>query len=332
MGYEVLDSGGESTSRPDAGAPADVVVLDLDSLPEPEPTPAPWLRRRLAAAPEAATAPVTLRRTAAVVAASLALGAVGGGVLVSRHDRAQQRGAERAALVVQVSTTNVSSTNGGASSTIAHITTQLTNHGPLPVQVLTGTSATGVNVDVLGASPQVAAGGQKLVMVLIPVDCGSQSPDPKVALPVRTADQRRHDVQVDLTQPGSSLRDSVCNGPNNPVGAQLTGPIARPVLRITNSGAEQMRFTISSNLGVGNSQADIVVRTVPTVPVVVRAGSTLDLGLSVTARRCPPDLASWANGSYLSVDGLSPNGTSNPAAGVDLGSLVGAAVARACAR
>ena len=125
-----------------------------------------------------------------------------------------------------------------------------------------------------------------------------------------------------------SLRGYFCSGHAQDSQAALIGSIARPLLRLRNDSDVDLEFTRS-----GIIDPLITVSTRPDMPIRVRARTSRDLHLVVKARRCPSDISLLSSGSYLNIDSAGADTDSIPAsAGVDISALVGAAVAKACAK
>jgi len=334
MGYEVLDSRGEATNRPGDASPAAVDVMDLGALPHPvdEPPPSVWpvVRQRLTVAVVSVIkAPTTAKRVALLVVAALAIGAVVSGVVVRRHEEDQQRQAQNAVLSVGAIVSNFSPTNSGAVTTAA-VTADLTNYGPVPVRVVTtpGDPKAGRSVQMLSSSPDVAPGSTARVSLGVPVDCQGQGGDPTFTVPVLTGDQRRHEVPVELNLGEMSVRSAICNDGNGDVQASVVGSIARPLLRLKNDSAGTKVFVVRDGQGpVARDGPLVTITTLPATPVDVPSGQSMDLRLLVTLRECPRDLSAITTGVYLTIDASSNDGSLTSGMGVDIGALVGAAVA-----
>ena len=357
MGYEVLDSSGRATDGPAGARPPHLDVLDLDlgldaGIAPRDDQPEPWgpqARRWLAAAAATggravvagvravAAAPLTVRRTLAVVTSSLLVGGLVGAAVMHRHDDGAGRRAQRAVLAVDASGTDVNVSTGP--DTVAIINTvRVTNHGPLPVRVVTGTSRTGLVVAATGTTDvAVPAGARGTVTATFVVDCQAATLVPVPVLQVRTADGRRHDVPLEIgVFGGTPVREAVCEGSQGRgVDASLSGSVQRPVLRLTNPGAHDQRVTLPSVL---MSDADgrplVTATTVPAGPLVVPGRGLRDVRLTVRVARCPREVAALTGIGYLSLD-VAPTDGGAPTTGgqgVDLGPLVGVALARACSR
>lgn len=339
MGYEVLDSRGEATSRPDDAAPAAVDVEDLGALPHPvdEPLPAPWpvVRQRLTAAViSVIKAPMSAKRVVVLVVAALAIGAVVSGVVVRRHEEDQQRQAQNAVLSVNTDFNDFLPANDGANTT-ATVIADLKNYGPGPVRVVTTPDGQqdGVRVQLFSSPPEVAPGGTARVSLSVPVDCDGPGADPTITVPLLTGDQRRHEVPVELN--GMSLLGSYCNsGHGQDIQAAVVGSIWRPLLRLTNDSDRTKVFVVRNDQEpVATVPGPLVtITTLPAGPVDVPAGRSVDLRLQVSARECPRELSAIASFSSITVAEINRDGSSSSAMGVDVGALVGAAVARACAK
>ena len=99
------------------------------------------------------------------------------------------------------------------------------------------------------------------------------------------------------------------------------------MLLLTNDSNVDLQFTLSGAIGPAEFNGPIItVSTLPAMPVRVRAGTSLDVQLLVRARRCLGDISVVSGSSYLNVD------SSASSTNVDIAALVGAAVARACAK
>jgi len=137
-------------------------------------------------------------------------------------------------------------------------------------------------------------------------------------------------VTVELN--GLSLRGYHCNGIQD-LSATLIGSITRPLLRLTNNSDTTRGFVLKSDQGPDLTVLGplISITTLPETPVDVPAGRSVDLRLLVTARDCPRDLSAFS-GMYLTVQQTGRTDFANSAVGVDVAALVGAAVAKACAK
>ena len=335
MGYEVLDSAGGDKAQPDGGAPTPVEILelaDLDPLSATEAPPQFWAgarRRAVAAGCALAHAPLTARRTAAVVAASLLVGGVGMGLLVHDRDRDAAQRAARAVLAVVATGTDV---NIGGNDTRSSVTVsaQVVNLGPQPVEVVTGRSAAGVTVGVVrAASRQIAPrGGHVSVTAAFTIDCATTSPVRQPVLSVTTRDRRRHDVGIGGAVLGTSVRESVCSSSISGLQATLQGSLTHPVLRLLSTGPNDVRVIVTSQVG---DTSLVSVSTAPRSPVVLHSGAPRDLPVLVTVHRCPVDVSQLSSGMYLQVQSAdaAPGG---PSTGVDASTLVALVIARACHR
>ncbi len=343
MGYEVLDSAGRATDLPDDARPPHVDVLDLDpdlddgALPADEqPALAPQVRRWLTeAGPLLAAASSTARRTLRVVSGSLVVGAVLSGLAIHANDESTARRAQRSVLAVDAAGTDLNVDVGPDTATIA-TTARVTNHGPAPIRVVTGTSRTGLVVTSIGtAATTVPAGARGTVKATLVVDCGAATLVPMPILQVRTADGRSHDVPLELGAFGSTpLREAVCGGSQGPnVDASLTGSLDRPVLQLTNRTAKDQTVTVNRVLtSDGDGRPLVTVSTVPAGPLVVRANGHRDVRIVLRVARCLRDVTAVNGVGYLPLD-VTPTGGGPPlSSGVDAGPLVGVALARACSR
>ena len=338
MGYEVLDSRGLATSRPDDESPTAVDVVDLGASPhpidEPPPSPRPVVRQRLTAAVTSAIkAPMTARRVAVLSVAALAIGAVVSGVVVRRHEEDQQRLAQNAALSVTAVLHDFLPGDFGANP-IATVIADLKNYGPVPVRLVTtpDDQQDGVHVRLVSTPPEVAPGSTARVSLSVPIDCDGKGTDPTFTVALRTGDQRRHEVPVELN--GVSVRSVYCDrGHSQDMQAAVVGSISRPLLRLTNDSDRTRVFLVKADeQPVGTVLGPLIrITTLPAGPVDVPPGRSVEVRLQVSARECPRDLSTLAAFSSLLIDEVS-GGTSSTGMGVDIGALVGAAVARACAK
>ena len=316
--------------------------MDLGALPHPvdEPLPAPWpvVRQRLTAAViSVIKAPMSAKRVVVLVVAALAIGAVGSGVVVRRHEEDQQRHAQNAVLSVNTDFNDFLPANDGANTT-ATVIADLKNYGPAPVRVVTTPDGQqdGVRVQLFSSPPEVAPGGTARVSLSVPVDCDGPGADPTITVPLLTGDQRRHEVPVELN--GMSLLGFYCNsghsGHGQDIQAAVVGSIWRPLLRLTNDSDRTKVFVVRDDQEpVATVPGPLVtITTLPAGPVDVPAGRSVDLRLQVSARECPRELSAIASFSSITVAEINRDGSSSSAMGVDVGALVGAAVARACAK
>jgi hypothetical protein len=236
MGYEVLGSGRDDDGGPGVPRPPVTGVVDLG---EPDPTqtspghgpasaddgcaddgsaddgsaddgsadhggePADSALRGWARSPRS-------RLVLTAVAAAALGGVLAGGWAEVDRRRDAERVLYAAAQVSGLSTDPVP----GGSRTV--VTTLVSNYGPEPVTVVSGPSAGGRVVRMLsGTSPVVAPGGQVALDLQVTFSCRSDVPRPVDAVPVRTADGRRHDVRLTSPYGPVALRDSACARPGS---------------------------------------------------------------------------------------------------------------------
>ena len=341
MGYEVLDSSGRATDLPVDARPPRVDVLDLDLEPGVTPADEPpalaqqvrhWLTE---AGPLLTAASSTGRRTLRVVAGSLLVGAVLSGVAIHANDDRTARLAQRSVVAVDVSGTDLTISNGTDSATIV-TTARVTNYGPAPIQVVTGTSRTGLVVAASGnAATTVPAGARGTISTTLVVDCAAATLVPVPILQVRTSDGLRHEVPLELGAFGSTpLREAVCGGSQRQdVDVSVTGSLDRPVLRLTNRSAEDQTVTVNRVLSsdVGGRPL-VTASTVPAGPLVVPANGHRDVRVVVRIARCLRDVTALTGVGYLAFDVTPTAGGPLVSSGADASPLVGEALARACSR
>ncbi len=345
MGYEVLDSAGRATDLPDDARPQRVDVLDLDFATQEGatdadavPALAPQVRRWLTeAGPLLAAASSTGRRTLRVVTGSLVVGAVLSGLAIHANDERTARRAQRSVLAVDASGVDINVDASSPDKVSIGTTARVTNHGPAPILVLTGTTPAGLIVAANGTSTTtVPGGGRGLVKATLVVDCHATAPVPVPLVRVRTADGRRHDVPLELGAFGSTpLREAVCQGSQSQsVEVSLSGSLERPVLQLTNRSTHDQRVTVNGLLITDADNKPLVTTaTSPAGPLVVRAGARRDVRVTVRAVQCVREVATLTGAGYLAIDVVpADGGVQQSGQGVDLSPLVGAAVARACSR
>ena len=210
-----------------------------------------------------------------------------------------------------------------------NLTATVSNQGPLPITVVTTPAGgvSGTRVSVVGSSPAVQPGASSQVRMHLHVACGRPGTEQTADLSARTADRREHLLPLAASDGAKRLLDA-CNANNGDlVRATVVGAISRPVLRLTNDSNLDLTFTLSGTIGPAEFNGPIItVATLPAMPVRVRAGTSLDVQLVVRARRCLGDISLVSGNSYLNVD------SSASSTNVDIAALVGAAVARACAK
>lgn len=346
MGYEVLDSRGAGPADSGEGPPGavDVVDLDIPNAIEPSLPQVPRLRRRAEAAVSAAanavaTAPRTTRRRAAAVATlvvvSVLVGALLAGVAVRRQQQDQRDQERRGFLAAGATVTNYTPSENG-NSTVVQLTVALNNYGPLPVDVVTTPAGQtgGTTVATVADSPTATRGATVAVLLTVPVECKDLEIDHGVTMPVRTADRRVHAVPVQMPFGGEqTLRESTCAGSGRRIHAAIGGPVSRPTLHLENNADENLDITLDATSGLPpleDGGRAVTVTTVPAMPVVLKPRGSRDLRLLVTARHCPADVGLLLSGSYLTVQAVSPDGQ-DLGSGVDIGALIGVALARVCA-
>lgn len=341
MGYEVLDSGG---GRPPGGSPSsgpgpssgplDVVDLDgtdpgghgHDTHGEPQQGAVGRLARSLEQAPP------TVWRMLAGGLAALLCGVVAGGVAVRNFDDGEASRADRAVLSAGAAVLSIES-EGPPGPNVVQLRVQalISNYGPVPIRMLTGRARpTRSDITATGGSPEVAPDSQAQFDIDLTVDCFS---DRAVAVPVLTADQRRHEVP--LRGLDDTALAAFCSSPDQAVQVRVIGTLERPQLEISNTGPRDLNFTLTSQedagVGVGGRPL-ITLTTDPTAPVTVGARAKRSVALVLTAQRCVRDVTQLPAAVHLLVEGRLPaDNDVATTSGTDLSALTGAAVARACA-
>ena len=330
MGYEVLDSTGAASGRPDDEPPAAMDVIARD------------------APPTITSTNTTTRRppigVVALVVAALVLGAGTGGLAVRRYDEVQQRQARQSVLIADAQLLN-SRPPKVTGATTATLSARLTNHGPLPITIVTAAGAmpAGITAEVVNASHdasstaglEVAPGASRLVSLTVPMLCNRPQDDQDVLLAVRTADRRVRQIAVGTDLGGRlTVRAAGCDaGRIGQSRVTLVGPVSRPSLRLTNLSNQDVRFSIPPVAGFADFPEDRIVKssTLPPLPVTVRGGTSLDVRLTISAVRCRHDISALRNGIRLPVTAISAD-YGLASTNVDIAALVGSAVARACAK
>ena len=343
MGYEVLDSRGDSAvgpaeEWPTDGAPDDHAqddVIDLTDPAHPHGRPA---QKALATTGPSRVRAGGDRRTALIVALSLITGGLGGAALNQRHDNLAAQARDRAAFAVSAQATTVSAfaLQIGVG---ARLKVKVTNLGPMPVDVMdTATfggppSTRAPMVTMLGGGTSVAPGTSALVEMRVSIDC-RPGRTLSARLPVRTADGAEHRLAVTLPDDPMVL----CPGVAEPsiLEASVTGSVLRPALRLWNNTEQPLRVSLLP-VGLSPEAANAVISVVPTpaLPRTIGPHEELTVRLRFMARSCVAelqDLRALENATLrLSSQQLTP--TAPIPAGqvaVDVTAVIAATMVRAC--
>ena len=338
MGYEVLDSRGDSAVGPAEEGPVGGVldnVVDLTIAPEPAGQPAQESQTTTSERPRRTGGD---RRTALIVALSLITGGLGGAALNQRHDNLAAQAKDRAAFAVSAQATDVSAF-AQQIGVGARLKVKVTNLGPLPVVVMdTATfggppSTRAPVVTMLGGGTSIAPRSSALVEMRVSIDC---RPGRTLAarLPVRTADGAEHRLGVTLPDDPMAL----CPGVAEPsiLEASVTGSVLRPALQLWNNTEQPLRVRLLP-IVLSPEAANAIISVVPTpaLPRTIGAHEELTVRLRFIARSCIAelqDLRTLENANLrLSSELLTPS-TVIPAGQVevDVTAIIAATMVRAC--
>jgi hypothetical protein len=344
MGFEVLDVGArhgpEAASVPARGHPgADPDVVDLDALPDPPPDDH---RSRPAGRTGLTGGRAARARLAIGLVAVLVAGIVAGGAWAG-HVHKRQQAAERSATLAVTALTDSWTRVPWTRRPVVDVVVRLLNAGPLPVDVVGSTlgdrpRSTRPYIRPLVGGLTVGRGNELAISVLQRLDCSSSVPVP-LTVPVRTADGVVHDVPVRRGGPERLVPRDVCLQDTEELGvtAELAGPLNRPVVELRNPSSGPVVVTVDP-LVPADQPRPVLVTTTPGLPVDVDPGATRRLALSIRAPTCVADAAQLQGAGQLalvarSVPVESSVGSSAPERQsllVDVSTLVGAAVERAC--
>ncbi|HET8615798.1 MAG TPA: hypothetical protein VFL94_09755 [Actinomycetales bacterium] len=351
MGFEVIDEHGSvigGDRGPTERSPRAPEPYDLGEPPEVAPDP-----RSRTAEPPAAPAPGRSRAVvqrllhlpAVLATAALVAGAVLGGYVVHEHGVGQELAQARSEVNAVAIAENqlVTGINGVRMATI---TVRVTNFGPRRIEpVLSPRSqqatASDPLIDASTPHPSVAAnGGTTLVMVQVPLPCGSDLGP--VRVPVRSEDRQVHELDVTSIGTEQLQQDqSMCGGaePNHSyVTANLSGTVDRPFIRFTNMATQARRIWLQSDPAALVPLTGVTISMSPSLPTDIEPQGTLDLRLVVHVNRCVRDVASYESAQswlgFLDTD----IGRHDPPTDADwqnvmgagIGSVVTAAMLRAC--
>ncbi|MGN6613303.1 MAG: hypothetical protein ACTHLJ_16165 [Angustibacter sp.] len=339
MGYEVLDTGRTSDGGGAGLGPIDVV--SLDDLPDPHEhagrPPGPprlpdWVRR--------AAARISPVLALVLVAALAAGGATGAWVSHERAAAAQDNAARGAVNAFALAVGLDNGASSGTGKTQVPVAVRIFNVGsrPLTIAAAKGVGAlvdTGSRVTVVTGDGVVRPGRDALVRVRATLDCDAME-SLKLSVPVRSEDGTLHQLTVRDSDQGmlSQTPQAVCNQETGvePMSVQLKGTLREPVLEITNGTGQPATVSLDSGspLTQGASQF-LAITTRPALPVTVAPGATRRLALRLDVNGCHRDLTPLADGSGQSYIALRVDGAGGVTQmGVDLSTLVGAALERSC--
>jgi hypothetical protein len=356
MGYEVLDADGASTAL--AGgphAPSDVIALgDLPPVPGEDlpgrrsgddpgrPRGGTPRRPRLPSLPSLPRlVGHSSRRTYLVMAVLTALG-VAAGALWTDHHLSQVRRSELRATVSAVATPmNVSPLMTGQGQ-MADYTIKVLNLGALPLTVVKSSSAARPSastplINIVTGDGTVAPGEEILITARVPVDCSSDR-GTEIVVPVLSADGSAHRLALhDLAQTGylNTAPQQLCTflGGGEQLTADLTGTLDHPVLALRNNADQPLTVSLDSGSPLTQASSELLsLTTIPALPLTIASHDTQRLRVVIEAHGCQRDLSRITLGGFgylcFQAESVRPGVTTGT--GVDLGPLVGAAVARAC--
>jgi hypothetical protein len=262
------------------------------------------------------------------------------GVGIDRHHTAQVRVAEARHRLEAVAVVQSLSPRVTGRGLIVDLDVQLYNAGPRPIDVEVTPDdppPAGVRVEVLTGSRTVPSGGAQAVTVRVPVDCSS-SLATEAALAVRTADGTQHRLPL-RSGSGASFDQTDQQGlcqmlpDRQQLNAQLAGSLTEPVLALTNNTDGALMVSIDSASPMTQvSSHRLSFTTVPALPLKLAAHSSRTVRISVGVPGCiiGDDLPALSGIGYLGLRGDDARGVQLTAAGVDVGALVGGAIARTC--
>jgi hypothetical protein len=346
MGYEVLDVGtpgaGSGVPGTDSGPgrphrPDDPEVVNLDALPEPPPAATPPPTSRL-------LGPTALRaRTAVVLLLVLAAGAVAGATWAGSMER-KERAAERRATLAVTALADSWTRVRWIRRPVVDVVVRLVNTGPMPIEVVPSffgdrPRRSAPFVRALGGGLTVPAGRELAVSVLQRLDCSSSVPL-TLELPVRTPDGVVHQVRVRRGGSDRLVPAEVCLEGVDELGVSATvaGSLRRPVLELRNPLTRPVTILFDPMQPPPQAQ-QLSIDMAPRLPARIPPGETRRLALDVQTPSCSGDATVPQGAGKINLVALSEV----PGAGqgssldterqplqVDLSTLVGAALQRAC--
>ncbi|GAA4350204.1 hypothetical protein [Angustibacter luteus] len=355
MGFEVLDVGGRPSESPDVlptGRADRIQPLELEPRPpEPlaldpldphdphdphdpqdphDPVPAPAARRhpRLPAG--------TWWKVAAAGVVGIAIGAV-----ATQHhatDVAQAREARRVIAQAQFSDVTPNRTDRG---TVAEVRVRVTNLGSRPFDVVVATSGGAPTAQeaaqfrTVSGTATVQPNQVESFSTAVLLDCQSSAPI-SLSLPVRSAAGTTSRLPVQPagdSGPLSGLELCPFYGPDAGFQATIGGTLSRPTMRLSNDTAEPITVTLDSGSPLTEATSQrLSLTTVPALPLKVPGHSNRTVRLQLRAHGClaGADATTMDGISYLQLRADDVRGNEVGASGVDVGALVGLAMARSC--
>ena len=277
------------------------------------------------------------RRTALIVALSLIAGALVGATLSRRHEDLAAQAKDRARVAVSAQATSVSAF-AQQIGVGARLQVKVTNHGPLPVEVMDTATFRGrpsiraPMVTMLGGASSVAPGTSALVEMRVSIDC-RPGRALTARLPVRTADGAEH--RVDVTVPDDPM--ALCPGVAEPsiLEAIVIGSVLRPALHLWNNTEQPLRITLLP-VALSPESANAVIEVVPSpaLPRTIGPHEELTVRLRFIARSCIAelqDIRALENATLrLSSQLLTPSAIPAGQVAVDVTAVIAATMVRAC--
>ena len=346
VGFEVLDAGGRPGEPPDvrlSGRADRIQPLELDPQQldpqeldpqelDPQEPPQPALRRG------PGLPPGTWWKVAAAGVLGIAIGAV-----ATQHhatDVAEAREARQVVAHAQFSDVSPRRTDGG---TVADVRVAVSNLGTRPFDVLLTTP--GSSAPPAGAAAQyhmssgtstVRPGETETFSTSVQLDCRSSDPI-SLTVPVRSAAGTASRLPVqsmdESASPMNGLDLCPIYGDQSGFSSTVGGTLSRPTLRLSNSSGEPVVVTLDSGSPLTEAPSQrLSLTTVPALPLRIPAHSHRTVRLQLRAHSCLAGTdASAVDGlSYVGLRADDLTGNQVSSSGMDIGALVGLAMARSC--
>ncbi len=338
MGYEVLDAGRTQGADPAHGGLGPVDVVALEDLPDPHdqatgpssPRLPRWLTRR----PEHLTPQV-----AAALVGVAVLGLVAGGWWAARRAAADQQAGARASVSAFALVVGVDSHDSEAGK-VADFSLRVYNVGALPLTVVVSDNQSRPPqgeplVSLVTGDGTVRPGRDALVRARVPLNCESQEAL-RLRVPVRSPDGTVHRVDARDGDQGALAQSAqaLCAQGDyvDPMPVQLTGSLSQPVLELSNTTDRPLTVSLDSGSPLTQAASEyLALTTHPALPLVVPPNASERLQVRIDVQGCHRDLGPLADGGAgylgLRIEGV-PDGMTQT--GVDVSTLVGAALERSC--
>ncbi|WP_426563894.1 hypothetical protein ACPPVT_21395 [Angustibacter sp. McL0619] len=278
-------------------------------------------------------------RTRWLVVAAAVLGLVAGAAADRHHTAQVQRAEARQRLGALALLQSVSSIITGY-GTVAELNVQVYNSGkrPFDVQVSPeGATTEKLRIQVPAGSRTVQPGQALGVVVALPIDCTASAP-PTVAIPVQVREGGEQQLAVRYVSGvplDQSAQQALCEMMPDleQLSASLLGTLTHPVLQLSNGTDSPLTVGIDSGSPLTEAFGHrLSFRTVPRLPLTLRPRATSSVRVEVGVPGCiiGSNLPDLSRIGYLELRGDDTHGVQVTGAGVDVGPLIGGAIARSC--